>query len=181
MPWLMMVASVAAAEAVELTTRLQIGIKWPNDLMVERSGVWHKVSGLLVEGDVAGEASLTSLVLGIGINVNIPAEMFPSTPTPATSLMASVGRPVSRLVLLLELLDCLERHYEAAESGRSPLADWKNRLITLGQAVQVADAGAKHVITGRAVDTDRWGRLLVRDSAGQLHTLSAGDVSLSPI
>jgi biotin-(acetyl-CoA carboxylase) ligase len=70
--WLTMMASLAAADAIETATDLTVGVKWPNDLLVAGDGDWRKVSGLLLEGVLGDDGRLQSAILGIGINVNIP-------------------------------------------------------------------------------------------------------------
>ncbi len=72
----------------------------------------------------------------------------------------------------------MERRYDAALDGRSPAQAWSERLITLGRSVQVTAAGSAEALFGVAEATDEWGQLLVRDAAGTLHTIAAGDVSL---
>jgi len=176
--WLTMLASVAAAEAVETMTSLTVGVKWPNDLVVPLEGVWHKFSGLLLEGVLGENGRFTSIILGIGINVNIPAEQMPETAVPSTSLLAATGKHISRLNLLVEFLQRLEKGYEQAERGRSPQSAWQERLITIGQHVQVTNGRTGQQIQGLAESCDEWGRLLVRDEAGNLHTVAAGDVTL---
>jgi BirA family biotin operon repressor/biotin-[acetyl-CoA-carboxylase] ligase len=53
-------------------------------------------------------------VLGIGINVNIPKEQLPQkVDVPATSLLVETGREIDRAELLAELLEQLERRYDA--------------------------------------------------------------------
>jgi len=53
-------------------------------------------------------------VLGIGINVNVGEGELPfEVDTPATSLLVETGREVDRAELLAELLDRLERRYDA--------------------------------------------------------------------
>ena len=56
--------------------------------------------------------------------------------------------------------------------------DLTGRLLTLGRPVRVTRAGAGEPLVGVAEATDEWGHLLVRDSAGQLHVVAAGDVTL---
>lgn len=176
--WLTMMASVAAAEAITAATGLPIALKWPNDLMLEYDGQWHKVGGLLLEGGLDHDGRLTSAIVGIGINVNIPAAQLPVANTPATSLLVAGGRPISRLTLLTDFLARLEAMVEAAESGVSPHAAWNQRLMTLGRPVQVSNAGSEPLITGVAEGTTPEGQLLVRDGVGRVHTVSAGDVTL---
>lgn len=175
--WLTMLASVAAAAAVEAATGLAVGVKWPNDLVVQMAGVWHKFSGLLLEGELGDDGRFQHIILGIGINVNIPADDLPEAVTPATSLLAATGHSFSRLDLLADFLRRLEISYEQAESGISPHAGWQERLVTLEQLVQVTRSG-QSALHGRAEGSDEWGRLLLRDEAGQLHKIAAGDVTL---
>ena len=121
---------------------------------------------------------LQSAVLGIGINVNIPPSQLPEAVTPATSLLAATGRPISRLALLVEFLQRLETWYELADSGQSPQPAWNQRLVMLEKRVKVTHSGSTGPISGVVAGTDEWGRLQVHDDAGQLHTISAGDVTL---
>jgi biotin-(acetyl-CoA carboxylase) ligase len=44
--------------------------------------------------------------------------------------------------------------------------------------VKVTHSGDQQSIHGLAEGSDEWGRLLVRDEAGVLHTIAAGDVTL---
>ncbi len=72
----------------------------------------RKVAGILAE------AREGRVVLGIGVNVNVAEEELPTeTVTPAGSLSLAAGRELNRVVLLLELLLRLERHYDAWVSG----------------------------------------------------------------
>jgi BirA family transcriptional regulator, biotin operon repressor / biotin---[acetyl-CoA-carboxylase] ligase len=176
--WLTMLVSLAAAEAIGQHTELAVGIKWPNDVMVRQAGLWHKVGGILQEGELAADGRLQWAIVGIGINVNIPADQLPEAVTPPTSLLAATGQPVPRLPLLATFLQRLEESYEGVGNGRSPHPAWQEKLITLGQPVQVSQTQASHSLHGVAETTDAAGHLLVRDAAGQLHTITAADVTL---
>jgi BirA family biotin operon repressor/biotin-[acetyl-CoA-carboxylase] ligase len=176
--WLIMIASLAAAEAIEAVARLDMGIKWPNDLVVQFEGVWHKLGGILVEADLAGVGRRPPVVLGMGINMNMKRHQLPETATPATSLLVATGSPQSRLALLVELLQRLETYYEEIEQGHSPQPAWQRRLVNLGQRVEISRPGQLSPLMGTAEDTDAWGHLRVRDELGQLHVIAAGDVTL---
>lgn len=175
--WLTMLASVAIAEAVQATTGLTVGLKWPNDIMILRAGQWHKVGGLLLDSQLDGDR-LTYVIVGSGLNVNMQAEALPDTVTPATSLLLATGSPVPRRPLLVACLQRLETHYEAADRGHSPRSAWSERLITLGQPVSVSHGIDAAALTGMAEATDEAGNLLVRDARGALHKIAAGDVTL---
>ena len=175
--WLTMLASLAATEAAERLVDAPLGVKWPNDLVLSQNGVWHKWGGLLLEGSVAEDGRLPTVILGMGLNVNMTAAQLPEGITPVTSLSLAAGRAISRRQLLVDILAGLESHYTAAEAGSSPLVRWRDRLITLGQPVKVSRSG-QAALEGQAVDVDPWGQLLVRTEDGRVHTLAAGDVSL---
>jgi BirA family transcriptional regulator, biotin operon repressor / biotin---[acetyl-CoA-carboxylase] ligase len=107
-PGLTIVAARAAADAIEAVTGLAAQIKHPNDVLVGG----RKVAGVLAE------ASEGRVVLGIGINVNVPAGGLPAdVRLPATSLLAERGRAVDRVELAVELLDRLERRYDDWSAG----------------------------------------------------------------
>ena len=176
--WLTMMAALAAAEAIESQASLKIAVKWPNDLMILVDKVWHKVGGILLEGDLAEDGRFRSVILGIGINVNILPTDLPQAVTPAASLFMAGGKPVPRLPLLCAFLARLEAIYDAALQGQSPQPAWQERLMMLGQPVQVSSASSDLSIKGIAVGTDAWGQLLVQDETGVLQTIAAGDVTL---
>jgi BirA family transcriptional regulator, biotin operon repressor / biotin---[acetyl-CoA-carboxylase] ligase len=108
LPELSIVAGLASAEAIWQVTGLRPEIKLPNDLLVDE----RKLAGILAE------AREERVVLGIGINVNVPPEDLPTGVDPeATSLLAELGAPVDRAELLAKILLELERRYERWVAG----------------------------------------------------------------
>lgn len=178
--WLTMLGGIAAANAINSRTGLDVRLKWPNDLVVVRDSHWYKLGGILLECDFGDGSKVRNAVLGMGINVNIPADALPTSAiVPATSLLVETGENVSRLRLLQAILRELEAGYSAAAQNISPQPAWNKLLVTLGQPVRIATEG-QEVVEGLAEATNEWGHLLVRDAEGQLHTITAGDVALQP-
>jgi BirA family transcriptional regulator, biotin operon repressor / biotin---[acetyl-CoA-carboxylase] ligase len=104
LPELTGVAARACAETIAALTGLEPALKFPNDVLVGG----RKVAGILAE------ARDGRVVLGIGINVNVPADDLPAdVDRPATSLLVETGRELDRAELLAELLERLERRYDA--------------------------------------------------------------------
>jgi len=104
LPELTGIAARACTEAIAAVTELEPELKFPNDLLVGG----RKVAGILAE------AREGRVVLGVGINVNVPESDLPrEVDRPATSLLAETGREVDRAELLVELLERLERRYKA--------------------------------------------------------------------
>jgi BirA family biotin operon repressor/biotin-[acetyl-CoA-carboxylase] ligase len=104
LPELTGVASRACTEAIAALTGLDPELKFPNDVLVGG----RKVAGILAE------AREERVVLGVGVNVNVPAEELPrEVDRAATSLLVETGRELDRAELLAELLEWLERRYDA--------------------------------------------------------------------
>ncbi len=176
--WLTMIAGLGVAEAITAVSSLDVYLKWPNDLMLSISGKWHKIGGILIDGDLDENGRLRAVILGIGINVNIPADKLPVANTPASSLLVAADKPILRLPLLISILEKIEAYYETAVQGKSPQPAWNQRLINIGKPVQVSTGTDKISITGIVEGTDIWGQLLVRDEQNRVHTIAAGDVTL---
>ncbi len=163
-------------QAVALATRdacaavAEVGLKWPNDLV---AGDGRKLGGILVETALDGDR-VASAVLGIGLNVNWPIEAMPDELRHrATSLQAISGVAVDRVVLLDRLLAALDVEVAAVEVGRSPLARYRAACRTLGADVVVASAGES--VSGRAVDLDATGGLVIDADTGR-RTFTSGEV-----
>ena len=174
--YLMMVCSLAAADAVGQVSALRPALKWPNDLIVEdEQARWRKLAGLLTETGVRGDR-LEYVIVGIGINVNIGAGDLPALAPDATSILAETGQPVDRVALLAVLLAEIDQRYQALRAGESPYGEWAGRLATLGRQVRAVTPTG--VITGMAEYVDHGGVLFLRTGGGVLHRLQAGDVTL---
>lgn len=172
---LTMLCSMAAADAIEDVAGLEVSLKWPNDLVV-RSPNWRKLAGILTETGLEGER-VAFVVVGIGVNVNVSAEVLPDLAPNATSILAEIGREVERAELLAALLANVETRYEGLRSGESPQAEWATRLVTLGNRVRVTTSDG--LFTGLAEAVDENGALLLRMPDGTLRRLWAGDVTLA--
>jgi BirA family biotin operon repressor/biotin-[acetyl-CoA-carboxylase] ligase len=169
---LTMICGLAAIDVIEAGTRLQVGLKWPNDLVIGRA----KLGGILTEIELDG-SRVDHAVVGIGLNVNLdPGQLPQALLVPATSLSQELGRKVPRLPLLRELLRAIEVRYKALQAGQSPQAEWAARLVTLGQSVAVS--AMQSCLEGVAEGVDDDGALLLRLSDGRLETVRVGDITL---
>lgn len=88
-------------DAIAEVTPLRPEIKLPNDVMV----AGRKLAGILCQTSIRGR-QLDYLLVGIGLNVNLPPELLPFDT--ATSLLAETGRTYDRSVLLDAILRRLE-------------------------------------------------------------------------
>jgi BirA family biotin operon repressor/biotin-[acetyl-CoA-carboxylase] ligase len=170
LPLVNILGGVATARAIRKVAGLEPRIKWPNDVLLNGK----KVAGILVESVVTGDR-VCYAVLGIGINVGLDSSSVEGLADRITSL-SDAGRSVPREDLLRQLLQDLDTLYLQAVQGRSPLAEWRGLLETLGRRVKVDWRGEVYV--GKAEDLDEIGNLRLRLDDGSLVTLATGDVSL---
>jgi BirA family biotin operon repressor/biotin-[acetyl-CoA-carboxylase] ligase len=174
-PVLTLMGAVAGVEAIERTTGLTTGLKWPNDLIVHG----RKVGGMLSEMAVEG-SRLMHVILGIGINVNqTEADFDGELRQTAGSLRVEAGHPVDRTAIVRSFCESLDGWYERFLSDGSPpiLEHVRRRCLTLGR--QVTARSGDQEISGLAIELDGDGRLVIRDASGGLHHLLAGDVTLT--
>ena len=168
---LTMVACIAIARCIEDVAYLETSIKWPNDVLINGK----KVSGVLIESDVAGD-KVNYAIVGMALNVNLEVDIFPEIAAIATSLKREIGLHFSRLDMAASLLGEFEDVYNALRKGEPIQQEWKRRLKTLGQKVTVRCGDV--VRKGVAEDVDDDGNLLLRLPNKKLEVISAGDVTL---
>ena len=171
LPLLSPLAGVAVARSIRQVAGLYPAIKWPNDIMIED----RKVCGILAESAFSGN-QVDHAVVGIGINVALDVSADPEIAATAASLNGLADVEIDRAELLRRILQHMDGLYLDLRRGRSPIAEWRRWLDTLGQRVTVAHYGATN--TGLAEDIDEHGNLLLRADDGELLTLTAGDITL---
>ena len=168
-----LMAAVAIAKAIEKITELQVGIKWPNDILYNK----QKLVGILTEMNAEMDC-INYIIIGMGINVNIQKNEFPlELQQIATSLAILKGEKISRVKLLNEILFQIETLYNVAQAEGfvKILEEWKKYSVTLGKTVDVI--GINDTFVGVAMDIDADGALLVKTETGIKRVL-AGDVSI---
>jgi BirA family biotin operon repressor/biotin-[acetyl-CoA-carboxylase] ligase len=174
---LTLLAAVAVCEAIRKVSRVAVGIKWPNDILVNN----RKLAGILTELSAETDR-VRFVVVGIGVNVNTPLSALPPH---ATSLKEEISQKVSRVELLQEILRFLEAWYETLKGrGFAPVVQrWKELSLTLGRRIRVmvpgspsADPDGVGEMEGEAVDIDEVGGLLIRDDSGVVTRRISGDV-----
>ena len=141
-------------------------LKWPNDVLADGA----KLSGILLETEIAGEARIVAL--GIGVNV---AASPPRLPYRATSL-AELGFEVSAEEML-EALSASWVEFESIwEKGRGMARIrklWLDAAIGLGEPIAVR-LGAE-TARGTFETIDETGQLVLRTLNGP-RAIAAGEV-----
>ena len=183
--WLPLLAGLGAVHALRATTAVPATLKWPNDLLLpDRDGLelegWgtrRKVGGILSE--LVSTPAGPVVILGIGLNVT---QTLAELPVPsATSLAVAGARDLDREVLLVALVASLAELQARwlAAGGDADAAGLRDEVAavcaTIGQRVHVALPGGAELV-GLALGLSADGALIMRDDAGNEHTVLAGDV-----
>lgn len=147
----------------------RIGLKWPNDLWLQRPDGGRKLGGILIE-TVAPEQTLRIAVVGVGLNV------LPLTVPDARSGVASLHELDPTLdapaVLLRVAAPLLRALAEFEHDGFAPFeARYRARDLLLGRPIEAGE----RIGVAAGVATD--GALLLRDAAA-CHRIVSGDVSV---
>ncbi len=158
---------LAACEAVQALGFADVRLKWPNDLVVERAVGQAKLAGVLAQSTIRGTRAW--VVAGIGLNVR-PDELDVRVPDRLTVALAELGDPPDRVGLAAAIV---ERLVATDASSADFWPRYRACSATLGADVEImTDAD---VVTGRAVDVDPGGALIVDTGEGR-RVVVVGDV-----
>jgi BirA family transcriptional regulator, biotin operon repressor / biotin---[acetyl-CoA-carboxylase] ligase len=164
-------AAVAMHNAIERYTRLDVDIKWPNDLLIDGK----KMCGILAE--IQAEVDLVkTLIVGVGVNVNhqtLPAEIAHR----ATSLRIASGRIQSRLEVLAEFLEDFENLYHDFEAnGPASIIDqWtRNSSFANDRSIEINDGVRR--IQGVTRGLNALGALRIEQANGRIEDVYSGEV-----
>ena len=160
-PLLPLAVPIAVCEACEAVAPVRCAVKWPNDVWVDG----RKLAGVLIEGRPEEDWA----VIGVGLNVAVPADAFPPELRDAATSLGS-GEPPSIADALEALNGALGRWLRA--DGGDVLAAFRSRDGLRGREIAWDGGG------GTAAGIDDAGHLLVETESGT-RALGAGEVHLT--
>ena len=132
-PQLTLLAAVSVAQAIEKCTGVNVGIKWPNDILIQGK----KAVGILTEMQ-ADPDKINAVIMGIGINANQKQEHFDEEIQHiATSLAIESGKPIVRAELMQQIYLQLEKLYEEyLQNGFSVIKIlWESYAVSIGKEI----------------------------------------------
>lgn len=140
--------------------------KWPNDVVVG----FKKIAGILTEVEEK------AVILGIGINLNIPE--FPvELKDKATSCLLEQGKTLKKDEVSQKLFNKIEEYYNTFETNSLDLLNkYRKSSITIGKLVEVITPS--EILEGKVLDIAEDGTLVLRLSSGETKRLLAGECSL---
>lgn len=167
---LSLVVGLAVLNAIKKQSALDVGLKWPNDVLVNAK----KIAGILLEihGDFPDNCHV---IIGVGINLNMLGSS--EIDQAWTSLYKETGRLIDRnrffAQFVQELISLLAIH--ASQGFKALHADWEKHHIWTGKAVTLSSAS--NDVHGIALGVSEQGelRLLVNQHE---QIFNAGELSL---
>lgn len=167
-------AAVACAQAIEQVTGAESLIKWVNDIYCDG----RKVAGILTEGVVDMESGrFEHAVLGMGVNVRVPASGFPSEIADVAGAVCDEAVGALRSRLTAEMLARFWSLYKNLPD-RSFYDEYRRRCFLLGQPIVVTRNGSR--VRARAVDLTEDFKLVVELPDKTRRELPHGEVSTGP-
>ena len=177
LPYLNMMAALAASDTSKRLSNVKADIKWPNDIQV----FGKKLCGILIESEISG-SDVSFSIVGIGLNVNMNTSENAEISEIATSLKNISGRNVNRNFTIKTLLQRIDHYYYMLKKGQSLTKLWEDRLNTIGKNITLSFPGTHRAsVQGTAKSTNENGSLNVTLEDGSVFVASAGEVTLQTI
>ncbi len=169
-PNLSQVAALSVADTLSLNN-LPAKIKWPNDVQVKGK----KICGILAEGAHDKEPAA---IIGIGLNVNMPAELLATIDIPATSLTVELSHPLDEKKVCMQLIEAFDYRLGIflSEGFVSLLPDWKKYSELIGKTVTVSNGDRNGNAT--VLDLNANGTLQLRWNDDSVSNLITGDLAV---
>lgn len=153
-----------------ISLKIKPQIKWPNDLLVDKK----KIGGVLTE--TLSHKSSIGVVIGLGLNVNMPQEALTQIDQPATALHLILHKQVEPTFLVQPLCDLfIPALHQLQQQGFAPfhrrflaLLAYKEELITLHLPHKE--------IQGICDSITSDGKLKLRLPSGEFRTFSSGEI-----
>jgi BirA family biotin operon repressor/biotin-[acetyl-CoA-carboxylase] ligase len=171
-PQLTLMTGVAVAKTLQKECGLDVGIKWPNDILIGEK----KVCGILTEAN-AKFNTLDYVVVGIGIDANVDTKVFPSDlRNGATSLKNELNKEIKGVSLVQQFLKNFEEIYGDFTAGKFPeiLGEWRRLSKTIGSYVEVRKQLGK-IVRGEAIGITNTGALILELDDGNLRKVISGE------
>ncbi|QDP02531.1 bifunctional biotin--[acetyl-CoA-carboxylase] ligase/biotin operon repressor BirA [Thalassotalea sp. PS06] len=169
---LSVVIGLAVADVLEQYYKLDVQLKWPNDIYIDG----RKLAGILVE--LEGQPTEAGhSVIGLGLNIQMPEAQGQVIDQPWTDIASQLGQSVDRNILVARLISQFNRRLQQHKLyGLTPmLADWQRRDIFINQAVEIISANQLTRGICRGINAN--GALLIEIN-GKVKPIYGGEVSL---
>lgn len=172
---LSLVVGLALCHAIEtvIGTKEEMGIKWPNDMVVAT----QKIAGILIE--IQAESNgFCQAIIGIGVNVNMQEADNDKITQAWSSLQQLSGVYIDRNTVCAELIRQLLSYLERFSSSGLNffLEEWQQRDVLYLQPVTLISGNQEYSGIGHGIDAH--GHLCLKMADGSVQSFSSGDTTL---
>jgi BirA family biotin operon repressor/biotin-[acetyl-CoA-carboxylase] ligase len=173
---LSLVVALAICHALESVIDFKekpLGVKWPNDILIDGK----KLAGTLIEIE-AESNGFCQVIIGIGINVNMQKALKKDINQKWASLSQVTKQYIDRNPLGSEIIDTLIDYLERFSSNglASFQQEWKKRDCLSKKMISVIFRNKKQ--QGICLGINNQGHLKIKAKTGDTLTLSSGDTTL---
>ena len=173
-----LLATVVGLAAVEQCRArgADVGLKWPNDVVVAADGPPAKLAGVLAESVIAG-GDVRGVVVGIGLNLRPVPGRDEALGRRVAVLDRLVGAPVDAAQLCRDVLGGVERRLALLDAGDAAAVrdEVSATSVLIGRPVEI-DLDDAETVRGTVTGFDLAGNLVMDDDGGEQRVLSVGDV-----
>ena len=162
-------AAVAVCDGIERLTGVRPGVKWINDLVLNR----RKLGGILTELSVDPKTGLVDYaIIGIGINCRHDSHDFPPELRDIATSFRMEGIDMDPAALAAAVITALAgTHTRLFGEKNAIMAQYRRDCITLGQDVTICRFEDRQ--PGKALDVDEDGALVVQLPDGSVTSVSS--------
>jgi BirA family biotin operon repressor/biotin-[acetyl-CoA-carboxylase] ligase len=163
---LAMLAALSVCEVLKDMTQLEVKVKWPNDIYVQKK----KIGGILIESELRGTYVVSSII-GIGLNIN---QVNFDSEVRATSLKLETGQEHDRYGVIKNVSRTFLSNCQSCVPTEKAFPAIKKLylrcLIGLNENVHVMEIATMKMIQIQPLDITASGLLIALDTSGVLRT-----------
>lgn len=163
-------AAVAVAKTLKDLYRLDVKIKWLNDIYLNQ----RKLCGILTEGVLSQGNHYDFIVLGIGINVKTPQRI----PEELEGIFAALDEEIKNFdkeTFLIHFINNFDLYMNNLERYQENIiSTYKDLCFILNKNIRILNSDKLLF----AYDINSEGHLLAKDEDNKVHQLNSGEVSI---
>lgn len=165
-------AAVSMVRAIDKVFNVKTQIKWVNDIYYNGK----KLCGILTEGKISNENTLSYAVLGVGLNIKTPPNGYPADFAYKTTNLEKISGEISddkKWKLAAEFINNFDKVF--SDKSFSYVKEYKEASCITGREIEILSG--EHKGLARVIDIDDRARLIVKKD-GKIILLDSGDISI---
>ncbi len=171
---LTIVTGVAIAKTLHDEFMIDVGIKWPNDILIGNK----KICGILTEA-VTDYDKVKAVLVGVGVDVNINESDIPDElENIATTVQKETNITFNRAEIMRSFFKVFENLYEEykKDNFKYIISEWRRLSSTTGNRVKVYKDGK--AVKADAVGITNTGALIIETDDGKIEKITSGECDI---